>query len=154
MREEGGAAGAATAAAAAGAASPQLPPRSFRAARPAPAAAPLLRMRGDRRPTAGGAGQTRAGTNRGLDPLGKGLWGHGVQPGTEQLRVKQTLALSAKCSPSLNSPRDDNSTASLGSTFQCLFNHLCCEEIPAHVQPQLTLAQLGAMFSRPVTCYL
>lgn len=57
-----------------GVASPQLPPRSFRAAGRAPLAAPLLRMRGGSRRTAGGAGQTRqaqrparVGTNRRFD---------------------------------------------------------------------------------------
>jgi len=63
------------------------------------------------------------------------------------------MLLSAMSTRLLNTSRDGDLTTSLGSLFQCLTT-LSVKNFFPNIRPKPALAQLEAIFSCPVTCYL
>jgi len=63
------------------------------------------------------------------------------------------MSLSAMSTYLLNAFRDEDSTGSLGSLFQC-FNSPFGEEFFPNIQPKPPLVQLEAISSHFITCYL
>ncbi|KAK4831073.1 hypothetical protein QYF61_015271 [Mycteria americana] len=63
------------------------------------------------------------------------------------------MSLSTSSKRLLNTSRDGDSTTSLGSLFQCLITLFSEVKFP-NIQSKPPLAQLEAISSRPITCYL